>query len=716
MREQSIEQSRFRFAAMIVLLLPLLLLGGCSDLFSGATSEPSSTGAPAATPAASSSSSAEIDASSSVLAYFSAWERLDYAGMYAWLSPQAKKNVTEEQFVKRYQTVYDALGVTSIVIKALPADGVESDGQAITGAGTAVKGFTYRVTIDTSEGQISFENHGRVRKTAVDVMSSWLIEWNPSYLFPGMEEGDTVRIEKTPAIRGEIVDRNGKPLAVNVEVSQIGIVPGKLGESPGAVKESVAEKLGMTVQDIDRKLGASWVKPHLFVPIAVVTDHLLMRELVALPGVSAQQIKIRHYPLGEAAAHLIGYIGEINADELKKREADGYKVGDLIGKSGLELILEPQLRGKPGKAVVIVNRAGARKSVLTGEDARNGEPYKLTIDAELQQAVYEEVKADEASVAAIQPVTGEVLALLSSPSYDPNLFVQGVSKEQYRQWNEDPRRPLLNRFSRTYSPGSSFKLITAAIGLDSEAINPDEAKEISGLTWKKDSTWGNYYVKRVREVKSVDLTQAFIYSDNIYFAQMAVSIGKKQFTAGAARFGMGEPFPLAYPLVASQLAGGGGTPSGDIQLADTGYGQGQIAMSALHVAFAYSALVNGGNIANPQLLETDAAFAGKMWKEQAMRKETAERIKSDLVEAVANPDGVGHSAYIAGAAIAGKTGTAELKASKDAKGQENGWFVGFDADNPQLLVSMMIENVQGRGGSRYVAPKVKRIFEQIKQQ
>ncbi|RUS46454.1 penicillin-binding transpeptidase domain-containing protein [Cohnella sp. AR92] len=711
-------QSGVRLAAIIVLLLPFLL-GGCSDLFGKSSPDPSASETSTSVP--SSDPSTVTDSSGGVTAYLSAWERLDYAGMYALLSPFVKKSLTEEQFVKRYQTIYKALEVSNLVVTALPTghqtdDGSDSEGTALTGTGTAVKGFSYHVSMDTAEGPISFDNQGRVRKTVEDGVTSWLIDWNPSFIFPGMEEGDTVRVEKTPAVRGEIVDRNGNPLAVNVEAAQLGIVPSKLGDSADTIKASMAKKLGMSVQDIDRKLGASWVKPDLFVPIAVVVDDAVRDELVALPGVAAQKVMVRRYPLGEAAAHLIGYIGEINADELKMHEAQGYKAGDMIGKTGLELTLEAQLRGTQGKEAVIVDRSGIRKSVVAGQVARNGVTYKLTIDTALQQAIYEEVKADAASVAAIQPATGEVLALLSSPSYDPNAFVQGVSKEQYRQWNEDPRHPFLNRFSRTYAPGSSFKVITAAIGLDSGALDPDGAKEISGLTWKKDSSWGKYYVKRVHDVNSVDLTKALTYSDNIYFAQTALAIGKKQFVAGAARFGIGESFPLAYPLSASQLAGGGGEPSGDIQLADSGYGQGQVEMTTLHVAFAYSALVNGGNIAYPQLSEADSANAGKRWKEQAMSAETAKLIKADLVKAVTSPEGVGHGAYIAGASIAGKTGTAELKASKGAQGQENGWFVGFDADNPQLLISMMIENVQGRGGSGYVAPKVKRIFEQTKQQ
>jgi len=710
-------QYRLRLAAIAILLLSLLL-GGCSDLFgkSPRHSQPpeaSSSAVPSSTPPA------ESGSSESVTAYLSSWQRLDFAGMYALLSPFVKNGLTEEQFIERYKTIYDMLGVTNLVVTALPADSQTEDGTAptggVTGAGSAVKGFAYRVAMDTSEGPIAFDNRGRVRKSTADGVETWSIDWNPAYIFPGMEDGDTVKIEKTQAVRGEIVDRAGNPLAVNVEAAQLGIVPGQLGDSASEIKATIAQKLGITEQEIDRKLGAKWVKPNLFVPIAVVDD-AVKDELLALPGVFVQKITVRRYPLGEAAAHLIGYIGEISAEELKTRQELGYKAGDTIGKTGLELILEAQLRGEPGISAVIVDKSGKRKSVLAGEDVRNGASYKLTIDAELQRKIYEEVKADEASVAAIAPETGEVLALLSSPSYDPNAFVQGVSKEQYKGWSEDPRLPLLNRFSRTYAPGSSFKVVTAAIGLDEGTLDPDEAKAISGLTWAKNSSWGNYSVKRVHSVNSVDLSKALIYSDNIYFAQTALAIGKKKFVEGAKRFGIGEPFPLLFPLSASQLANGGGEPSGEIQLADSGYGQGQVMTTTLQMAFAFSALVNGGNIAYPRLSEADSATAPKLWKEQAMSAETAELLKADLVKAVSSPEGVGHGAFIAGASMAGKTGTAELKASKGVKGQENGWFVGFDAQDKQLLISMMIENVQGRGGSGYVAPKVKRVFEKFMKQ
>ncbi|WP_052339899.1 penicillin-binding transpeptidase domain-containing protein [Gorillibacterium massiliense] len=251
-------------------------------------------------------------------------------------------------------------------------------------------------------------------------------------------------------------------------------------------------------------------------------------------------------------------------------------------------------------------------------------------------------------------------------------------------------------------------MITGAIGLDASIIHPDEGKTIAGLKWTKDGSWGNYYVKRIHDINPINLSEAFIYSDNIYFAQVALEIGKEKFAQEAARFGIGEAIPIEYPLNKSLLSKD--TIQSDIQLADSGYGQGQVTMTSLHVALAYSALVNEGSMVMPLLVQSEAQEP-RLWKEHAMSPETAALLKDDLVKAVSSPEGVGHGAYIQGASIAGKTGTAELKASKDADGQENGWFVGFDAAKPELLLSVMVEDVKGRGGSGYVTAKVKSIFQ-----
>ncbi len=674
----------------------LLLLFGCQETKRNAELTPM----PTSTPSIEQTPEALADV---VEAYLSDWQQGDYAGMFALLSPAVRSGMTEQQFAERYTTLYEKIEATNIRVKALPDKSMKSQNEAVN---ASVRGFDYQVRMDTVAGPIEFEQHGRIRKTQDGSETKWLIEWQPSLIFPNLQEGDTIRVQAVPGERGELVDRDGNGLAVNGSAPQLGIVPGRLGETADSAKAQIAEKLGITVQEIDRKLGASWVKPDLFVPIAIVAegDQEAFRDI---PGVVFYDKKLRVYPLGEAAAHLTGYVGEITAEELEKRKDKGYEVGDYIGKAGLEQVLEDELKGKDGIVATIVDKLGNRKSALAEKPAVHGKTFKLTIDSDLQKTIYNEVKADASSVSAIDPKTGEITALISTPSYDPNAFVLGLSKEQYNVWNNDPRHPFLNRFSKSYSPGSTFKLVTAAIGLDTKTLDPDEAKPITGLTWAKDKSWGKYYVKRVHAVNPVDLSAALIYSDNIYFAQAALQVGKTKFAEEAAGFGIGEQLPILYPFSRSQLANG--SIGNDIQLADSGYGQGQVTMTTLHLALIYSALVNDGDIVYPRLER--GAEESKVWKKLAMSPEAASLLKEDLIKAVSHSDGVGHGTYIEGAAIAGKTGTAELKAVKNAEGKENGWFVGFDANNPKLLLSVMIEDVGGRGGSGYVTPIVKRIFQ-----
>ncbi|MEF3305095.1 penicillin-binding transpeptidase domain-containing protein [Paenibacillus sp. GYB003] len=635
-------------------------------------------------------------------AYVSAWRQLNYAGMYGALSPDAQARITEDEFAKRYGAIYEGIEASGLAVDIMPKEPAkeELDKGEVT--------IPYRVAMETVAGPLRFDHQAKLVKAETADGPRWTIAWEPSLLFPHMADGDKVRVTTAKGVRGEIVDRNGNGLAVNGTAPQVGIVPGRLGDAAERTKATLADKLGFSVEAINGMLGAKWVKPDSFVPLAFVAESAA-EQFRAIPGADVQSRDVRVYPYGESAAHVTGYIGEISAEELERRKEQGYAAGDLIGKAGLEQLFEERLRGKDGARISIVDGAGKTKETIARKDASAGETIRLTIDADVQRALYDELKQDAASAAAIRPATGDILALVSSPAYDPNAFQRGLSAERYNAWNRDPKQPFLNRFTKAYAPGSAFKLVTAAIGLDSRVLDPAEEKPITGLKWSKDGSWGNYYVKRVNETSPVNLQKALVYSDNIYFAQVALELGRQTFAAGSAKFGIGERLPVSYPFQKSQLSNTG--IRSDIQLADSGYGQGEVTMTTLHAALVFSALVNEGDMAYPVLTEEEAAGRGKRWKPGAMAPETAELLRRDLVQAVAGPGAPGHGAYIPGASIAGKTGTAEFKRSKEEDGLENGWFVGFDAAGPQLLLAVMVEDVKGRGGSGYVTAKAKRVFQ-----
>ncbi|MCM2535755.1 penicillin-binding transpeptidase domain-containing protein [Neobacillus pocheonensis] len=308
----------------------------------------------------------------------------------------------------------------------------------------------------------------------------------------------------------------------------------------------------------------------------------------------------------------------------------------------------------------------------------------------------------------MNPITGETLALVSSPSFDPNQATLGYSADDWKALQDNPQQPLTTRFKQAYAPGSVMKPITASIGLESKAISPEQSLAIIGPKWQKDASWGGYFVTRVHESNPVNLESALVFSDNIYFAQAALKIGKDAFTNGLKNFGFGEALVYPFPLEASQIGGLGS----EISLADSGYGQGQVQMSIVHLMETYTPFVNGGNMIKPVLLMDDQK--SQVVKAALVSSGNAGVISGMLRKVVGDPGGTAHAADIPGYPLSGKTGTAEIKQKQGVTGTENGWFIAYNATSPNLMIAMMIENVQGRGGSQIPVKKVRDVFTQVK--
>ncbi|KIL40155.1 MecA protein [Gordoniibacillus kamchatkensis] len=638
-------------------------------------------------------------------AYADAWQAGRYDAMYELLSPDSQKKISKDDFVKKYTSIQQGIEMQNLAVRPEPA----ASSPAAPAQSNKVE-LRYRVSMTTFAGDIEYGHHAEMVR---DSNADWKVDWNPSLIFPSMRDGDKVAAQVVKAPRGQIFDRNGDGLAVNGKVTVVGLVPDQLGEKAEETKQVVARQLHIAVDDINNKLKAPWVKPGVFVPIATADDRMRIT-LQGLDGVSFQQKSARTYPLGEAAAHLTGYVQTISAEQLGKLQDKGYNADDKIGKAGLEQIFEDTLRGKDGGKIAVTDDKGAVREILAQRDPIPGQDVKITVDASLQRAIYEQYNGDAGAAAAVQPQTGEILALVSSPAYDPNAFVAGVPAEQWNSWNNDPKLPLLNRFTKLYAPGSIFKTVTAAVGLEAKVTKPDRIRQIQGLHWTKDASWGNYYVTRDRDVPSENLRDAIVYSDNIFLAQEALEMGKDTFTQGALAFGFGEALPIPYPFPVASLANKG--IAGDIQLADSAYGQGEVQMSPLHVALAYTPFVNKGDLMKPVLLKDEASGQGTPWKKSVVGADVAETIRQDLIEAVRDPNGFAYGANLPGMTVAGKTGTAELKQKKGEDGKENGWFAAFNADKPQLLLTMMIEDVKGRGGSSYVVAKAKKMMSRFGKQ
>lgn len=625
-----------------------------------------------------------------------------YEDMYELLDSTAKAKVSKEDFVARNKNIYTGIEAKNIEVNIT---GTEKDGSSSV--------ISYDTKMDTVAGEVTFSNKVKLAK---ELGKGYGVVWNSKVIFPELDDGDKVRVNTLKSRRGDITDRNGVLLATDSYLSNVGVVPGKLGSDKDESINKIASILGISADKINKELSSAYVKDDMFIPIKDIPyGSEKVVSLLEIPGVMIKEKDSRVYDYGTETAHLIGYVQSINAEELEEKKDQEYDENSIIGKAGLEKYYEDTLRGIDGSEIYIQNAEGEKKSKIAIKEAKNGTNLCLNIDINIQKKLYEELGSDKGTAVVMNPDTGEVLGLASTPSYNSNDFILGLSDEQWNKLNNDPNKPLYNRFQATAAPGSSFKPITAVVGVDTGKVDPNTDKKISGLSWQKDESWGNYNVTRVSQYGEANMTNALIHSDNIYFAQAALDIGKDTFKEELNNFGIGEKIPFEYPLYNSQISSNGEFSS-EVQLADSGYGQGEVMMNPVQLASLYTMFENKGNILTPVLTKTDNNLP-KVWKENAVSKDSSDLILNDLKQIVSNPGGTGHQAYTPGLDIAGKTGTAEIKKSQDdTNGTELGWFVGMTTNkNPDnLLVVMMIEDVKDRGGSHYVVPKVKNVLELVK--
>ena len=623
-----------------------------------------------------------------------------YEEMYNMLTEDSKAKISQDDFISRNKNIYDGIDMTDMQIKISSVEEENSTTSKI----------SYNQSMNTDAGKIEFDNTVRLTKNKE---KGYLVNWSSSLIFPTLGNNDKVRIKTISAERGSIIDKNSQVLAGQGLVSSVGIVPGKLSDNKEADIEKIANLLGTTANSISKSLSASWVKDDTFVPLKKIAMDAsdLKNQLLQIPGVKITTAKGRTYPLGEAAAQLVGYVQTITAEELEANRGKGYTATSMIGKAGLEKKYEERLKGKDGVEIYIEGEDGTRKTDIARIDVQNGETIKLTIDSKIQTKLYDELKENEGFFVVMQPKTGELLALVSTPSYNPNSFALGIGTDEWNNIKNNQGNPMLARYLQSYCPGSTFKPVTGAIGLTTGSLSAEDTFQYNGLSWKKDG-WGEYDITTLTAYSGPkNLKNALIHSDNIYFAQAALQIGKKNFTEGLNKIKFNENIDIGLTTSKSQYANSGDI-SNEKVLADSGYGQGEILVNPIHMASIYSAFANDGNIVKPYL-EAKNINTVEYLVENAFSKEAANTIKDDLIQVVENPEGTANDMKVSGRTIAGKTGTAELKASKDAQADVLGWFDCFttDENNNQLLVVSMVENGRNLGGSHYLIKKIKTLFQ-----
>ena len=638
--------------------------------------------------------------------YFAYIEKGQFDAMFDMLTSLNQAYISKEDFIERNRNIYEGIGAHNITVTVTD--------MYVNNPLTAQKIVRFNVSMDTIAGEITYDGYAFFDVTAEN---EYRLLWSSRMIFPWLEDDYRVRIGMTPARRGSIYDRNGEMLAGPGPASNVGFVPGRM-RTEEAYKDSdiakIAGLLEMTPEGIIRRLNASYVRDDTFVLLRTIPWDAqgLIDELLTVQGIMISSTTVRYYPLGPSAAHLVGYIQNINAEELEALGDEGYHMNSVIGRAGLESIFENHLRARDGREIFIVDSQGNRVITLARKAPVNGQDLRLTIDANIQRQLFYVFETDSSASVAKNPITGEVLALVSTPAYDPNDFVRGMTASVWAGLVEDENLPLFNRFRATFSPGSTMKAITAAIGVESGVIQPNLDIGRSGLSWQLDESWGGYFITTVQAYgnRPANLNNAMAISDNIYFAMATLAMGEEIFTNGLRALGFGERIPFEYGLFSSSVSRTGIIES-DILLADSGYGQGEILMNPVHLAAIYAAFVNDGSMIEPWLIY-DRPNPSQLWIPNAFTPATARVVLESLIYTIEH--GTGQPARVPGTTLAGKTGTAEIKlAQGDRTGREIGWFVLFTADentaNPLLVVSM-VEDVQGRGGSGYVVPRVASLF------
>ncbi|MBX7145064.1 MAG: penicillin-binding protein 2 [Oligoflexia bacterium] len=572
------------------------------------------------------------------------------------------------------------------------------------------------------------------------ILRLWYLQVLRGDFFREKSENNRLNTVYVPAPRGLIYDRNGKELVTNRPSVNIELVE-EDAPNPKQTISTLASILGLDPATLTEN-PAYLRKRRRFEPRLLLKD--VSRDTLAkvaarryqLPGVIINVEPTRNYAYGPFAAHVLGYIREITRTQLDSPQFAGYRIGDLVGQFGIESRWESLLQGKHGEQRVIVNALGTRIGEFSYEPEVAGSEVTLTLDYELQRVAEEGLKDKRGAVVALDPQSGEILAMASSPAFDPNIFATEISSDRWRDLVFGPDKKLNNRVVQGgYPPGSVFKIMMAVAGLAEGVVTPNERINCPGFLHFGNR---NYRCHKQSGHGSVDLKEALAQSCDVYFYTVGQRLGIDRIHEFASRFGLGRPTRL--DLVEENP---GLIPSTEWkrryfknpedkkwypgETLSVAIGQGAVVTTPLQIARALAALVNGGRLLRPYLVKSVAATEGEFRddrfgpEEQGrldVEKRILDTVREGLVAVVNDPRGTGHRAQIAerkDIVVAGKTGTAQVVSLNLSGSHEHlndhAWFAGYaPADDPKIVVVALVEN-GGHGGSA-AAPVVSRVMAQ----
>ncbi|MEO1622855.1 MAG: penicillin-binding protein 2 [Cyanobacteria bacterium J06632_3] len=529
------------------------------------------------------------------------------------------------------------------------------------------------------------------------------------------EDNRILLLPRRPA-RGTIFDRNGQILVGSRLSHSVSIWPIALPKET-AEKERVIERLAqildVPVDEINKRLEQSSYNLNKSVPISRGVSSAQTTALAEyaheLPGIRVEAEAVRNYPRGDLGAHVLGYTGELNDVELEELKEEDYRLGDVIGKMGLEMALEPTLRGQWGGQQVEVDSSGRVLSVIGEKPSISGQDVQITLDLELQRAAEEALGDTIGAIVAIDPRDGAIRAMVSRPTFDPNIFSTRITQAQWEQITKNGY-PLVNRAMRAYPPASTFKIVTTAAGIESgkfaaEAVLPTYPfLNIGGIQFWD---WNN------AGFGPLGFRGAMAWSSDTFFYQVGRSVGEVELQKWMRAFGLGKRTGIELGDEEDR----GLVPDAEWKrevldepwyLGDTinaSIGQGNVLATPLQVAVMFATVANGGDKVTPHFVMDGAEM--EQWREPiGLQPKTVQVLKEGLRQVITNGTG--------GAVndpklppIAGKSGTAEAP-----PGENHTWFGAYGPyENPEIVVVAFGEHSGGGGGS-FAAPMVKKVLDQ----
>lgn len=538
-----------------------------------------------------------------------------------------------------------------------------------------------------------------------------------------LSENNRIRLQRLAATRGLIYDRNGEPLVDNRPSFDVVVVPEDTHDLAATI-QLVAHYLKAPELNVKQLVAAARARPPyegVIVKRDVDYDAVVTLEThqLELAGVSLDVGPLRTYPYGHVGAHLFGYVGEVSEAELAQNP--GYRMGDLIGKFGAEKSWESRLRGIPGGQQIEVDALGRKLRTLSRVPQTQGNNMILTVDRRLQTFTEQLMDEHEGAVVVLRPENGEILALVSKPSFDPNVFARGIKRDEWRELTTSKTRPLNNRaIQGQYPPGSTFKIVTAAAALEEGAVTPFTRIFCGG---------GYHFANRTYRCwkkgghGTVDLHRALVESCDVYFYQVGQRLGVDTIADYAHRLGMGQLTGIALDNEKPGLI-----PTTEWKRArfhepwfsgetlSVAIGQGYVLGTPLQMANLIATVANGGTRYRPHFVKRIENAAGELVEEiepevlghAGLRKTTLLQIREALRDVVNASNGTGKKAKLPTIDVGGKTGTSQVfKMGKQVKThnmprhlRDHAWFVAFaPVDAPEIAISVLIEHAGGGGGA-----------------